>query len=63
MIMISLKLKLINGVLLCAVLMNWIVSASFMPVLELPYKAIPFWSCLGMVFAYLKIKESQITKS
>ncbi|MDP2939821.1 MAG: O-antigen ligase family protein [Candidatus Omnitrophota bacterium] len=54
MIMISIKLKLINGVLLCAVLINWIISASFMPVLELPYKAIPFWICFGMTLCYLK---------
>jgi len=53
MIRQALCLKLMNGILLCAVLINWLTTASFMVILEVPFNAIPFWSLFGMTFAYL----------
>jgi len=40
------------GMLLCAVIIQWFVSANFMPIFELPYTAIPIWSLYGMTLAY-----------
>jgi hypothetical protein len=37
-----------TGILLCAVLLNWIVSANFFLIFELPYTAIPVWTILGV---------------
>ncbi|MBF0504285.1 MAG: O-antigen ligase family protein [Candidatus Omnitrophica bacterium] len=37
-----------TGLLLCAFLLNWIVSANFFLILELPYTAIPIWTILGV---------------
>jgi len=39
-------------ILLSAVLLNWMVAANFLLILELPYTAIPFWTLAGMSFAY-----------
>ncbi|MBF0570633.1 MAG: hypothetical protein HQL12_02055 [Candidatus Omnitrophica bacterium] len=39
-------------ILLAAILLNWMVAANFLLILELPYTAIPFWSLAGMAFAY-----------
>ena len=49
----SIRLKSITGVLLCGILINWLVAANFLVILELPYNAIPFWSLFGLSFAYL----------
>ena len=57
MISQSIKLRLINGILLCGALIHWIVTINFLPILELPYHAIPFWSLFGMTFAYIKSKQ------
>jgi len=57
MIKKSVKIKLVNGILLCGVLIHWLVTANFLVILELPYNAIPFWSLFGMTFAYLKSLE------
>jgi len=53
MIKRSIKLKSVTGVLLCGILINWLVAANFLPILELPYNAIPIWSLFGMTLAYL----------
>jgi len=58
MIRIAMSLKLVNGILLCGILLNWIVSANFSLTFELPYLAIPFWSCLGMSLRYLKTSST-----
>lgn len=44
----------IIGVALCAIFINWIVAANFMPLFEMPYFAIPFWSLFGMSLAYIE---------
>jgi len=57
MIKKSTKLKSVTGILLCGILINWLVIASSLPILELPYNAIPFWSLFGMTLAYLMEKR------
>ncbi|MFA5402373.1 MAG: O-antigen ligase family protein [Candidatus Omnitrophota bacterium] len=54
--------KSIIGVLLCAVLLNWLMAANFMLILELPYYAIPFWSLLGMSLAQITRREADAFK-
>jgi hypothetical protein len=61
MVTISIRLKTVNGILLCSILLNWLIAANFMLVLELPYTAIPFWSLFGMTFCYLKNVEKRKT--
>lgn len=39
-------------ILLSAILLNWMVAANFLLILELPYTAIPFWTLAGMTCAY-----------
>jgi hypothetical protein len=39
-------------ILLAAILLNWMVAANFLLILELPYTAIPFWTLAGMAGAY-----------
>jgi len=39
-------------ILLAAILLNWMVAANFLSILELPYTAIPFWTLSGMAWAY-----------
>lgn len=59
MIQQSIHLRLLNGILLCGILINWLIVAAFNVILELPYNAIPFWFLFGMSFAYLfKNRES-----
>jgi hypothetical protein len=41
-----------TSILLAAILLNWMVAANFLLILELPYTAIPFWTLAGMAFAY-----------
>ena len=45
--------KSLMGVLLCGILINWFVAANFMPILELPYTAVPIWLLFGMIYAYV----------
>ena len=50
--------KSLSGILLCSILINWLVAANFLPILELPYNAIPFWALWGVTLGYLKeLKE------
>ena len=49
--------KSVVGILFCGILINWLVAANFLVILELPYNAIPFWSLFGMTFAYLRKKN------
>jgi len=51
-IMRAIQLKSLTGVLLGAVLINWLIAANFMLILEMPYNAIPFWVLFGMTYAY-----------
>ncbi len=44
----------VPGLLLCGILINWLVAANFLLILELPYTAIPFWSLFGLTLAYYK---------
>ena len=45
------------GILLCAILLNWMVSANFFLIFELPYTAIPVWTILGVALKYRKLKN------
>jgi hypothetical protein len=40
------------GILLCAILLNWTVSANFFLIFELPYTAIPVWTILGITLKH-----------
>lgn len=40
------------GVLLSGIIINGLIAANFLLVLELPYYAIPFWIIFGMTMAY-----------
>ena len=48
------SLKSSPGVLLCSILIIWLAAANFLPILELPYSAIPFWALWGVALGYLK---------
>jgi hypothetical protein len=39
-------------ILLAAIVLDWMVAANFLLILELPYTAIPFWTLAGMAGAY-----------
>jgi len=43
------------GILLCGILLNWIVSANFFLIFELPYTAIPVWTIWGITEKYRTI--------
>lgn len=58
----AIQLKSLTGVLLGAVLINWLIAANFMLILEMPYNAIPFWLLFGMTYAYLFKNNSPIYK-
>ncbi len=62
MIKRTVESKSVTGILLCAVLVNWLISAHFFVILELPYNAIPFWSLFGVVFAYIQRLKNQTDK-
>ncbi|NTV30113.1 MAG: hypothetical protein HGA80_08550 [Candidatus Omnitrophica bacterium] len=46
------KRQSFEGIMLCAVLLNWMISANFFLIFELPYTAIPFWSLMGITAKY-----------
>lgn len=46
------RMKSFEGILLCAVLLNCMLSANFFLFFELPYTAIPFWSLFGIAAKY-----------
>jgi hypothetical protein len=50
--------RAVTGLLLVSILIFWIVVASFLVVLELPYQAIPFWALFGIALAYGKTLKS-----
>ncbi len=54
MIKRSVQCKSLPGILLCGVLVNWLVAANFLLILELPYTAIPVWSLFGLTYAYVE---------
>ncbi|MFA7677279.1 MAG: hypothetical protein WCY34_03830, partial [Candidatus Omnitrophota bacterium] len=58
MIKQSVRRRSVTGILLCGILINWMVAANFLVILELPYNAIFFWSLLGMTLAYLKYSRT-----
>lgn len=51
------KIKSLTGILLCGIILTWLVSANFLPILELPYTAIPIWCVFGATFAYYQQKK------
>jgi len=60
MIKKSIQCKSVIGILLCGIIINWFTAANFLPILELPYTAIPIWTIFGLMCAYvtrLKLKE------
>jgi len=59
-----LSINSFSGILLFAVLINWLIASNFLEILELPYTAIVFWSLLGMLYAYLfkPIKSDALTE-
>jgi len=52
MIKKSIRCRSLIGVLLCGIIINWLVAANFLQILELPYTAIPFWALFGLTYAY-----------
>jgi len=58
----SMQLKSVAGILLCGVLINWLVVSNFLPILELPYNAIAFWSLFGMTLAHMGFKKEFVKK-
>lgn len=46
--------KSFTGILLCSILVNWLVAANFLPILELPYNAIVIWALWGLTLGYLE---------
>lgn len=49
----AIKKRLISGVLLTGILLYWAIVANFGVILELPYYAVPFWSLVGLIAAYI----------
>lgn len=60
MIKHCIQLRLIKGILLCGIIINWSVAANFLLIFELPYTAIPVWSLFGMTLAYINNKSLQL---
>ncbi|MDI6758485.1 MAG: hypothetical protein QMD94_02255, partial [Candidatus Omnitrophota bacterium] len=54
MIKSFIALNSLSGILLCSILINWLIAANFLPILEFPYNAIPFWALWGAILGYLK---------
>ncbi len=52
MVIFFIKKKSIDGILLCAVLLSWLVAANFLLIFELPYSAIPLWTLYGLTLAF-----------
>lgn len=50
---ISLRKRSLTGIMLTGILINWLIAANFLEILEMPYSAIPLWSLFGLTFAYL----------
>ncbi len=57
MIKKSIQCRSLPGILLCGILVNWLVAANFLLILELPYTAIPIWTLFGMTYAYVQSLE------
>jgi hypothetical protein len=55
--------KSFEGLLLSSILIYWLVLASFLVVLELPYQAITFWSLFGMTFAYFNRNSEDVARA
>jgi len=57
------RLRSTTGILLCGIIISWLVAANFMPILELPYTAIPIWIIYGLTLAYCQNikKEKEIS--
>jgi hypothetical protein len=45
------------GIILTSIIVYWMTIANFTVCFEFPYHAIPFWTLLGMLFAYKKHLE------
>ncbi len=58
------RFRSLEGLLLCAILLYWLVVAAFSVTLELPYQAIPFWSLWGAAAAYsFRVKSGNLGES
>ncbi len=53
MIKRSIQCRSLKGILLCGIVINWFTAANFLPMLELPYTAIPVWAIFGLAYAYV----------
>jgi len=53
------SLKDWTGILLCAILLNWFISADFFLIFELPYTAIPVWTILGITIKHRMLPYAQ----
>lgn len=47
-----------EGLAICAIIINWLIAANFLEILELPYTAVPFWSLFGIALAFFKIIDN-----
>ncbi|MBN1870863.1 MAG: hypothetical protein JW847_09845 [Candidatus Omnitrophica bacterium] len=57
MIIEFVRMRSITGILMCGILIEWLVAANFLLILELPYTAIPVWSLYGITLAYFQEKS------
>jgi hypothetical protein len=48
------------GILVCAITLSWLVAAMFLPILELPYSAIPFWIFYGIMYLNYEMLDRAI---
>jgi len=53
MIKISFQCRSVAGLFLCGIIINWLIAANFLLILELPYTAVPLWSIFGLTYAYV----------
>ena len=49
----SMRKYSLTGILLTGILVNWLIAANFIEILEMPYNAIPLWTLFGLTYAYL----------
>lgn len=63
MIKASIQYRSLVGILLCGILVNWLVAANFLLILELPYTAVPVWTLFGLTYAYVERLTTRSTKT
>jgi len=55
------KVKSLKGILLCAIVLNWMIAANFLLILELPYTAIPIWTIFGLTYGYYQRSKYKVS--